>query len=85
LSNALNDSTDTSQISLTFNALAPFPIEINVRPASDKNLMNPTSHGKIRDAVLTTESFNAVRDLDYGTVTFGAGDADPVRKKRKMQ
>jgi hypothetical protein len=49
----------------------PFPILIDIKPATIPNGINPKSKGKIPVAILTTPSFNAAT-VDPTTVRFGA-------------
>jgi hypothetical protein len=57
------------------------PIEVNVdiKPKTDKNRINPNGDGQIRVAILTTDSFDAA-SVDSKTVRFGATgmEAAPV-------
>lgn len=58
----------------------PFPISIDVKPATLPNSINPNSKGKIPVAILTTRTFDAT-EVDPTTVLFGAtgGEVAPVQ------
>lgn len=49
-------------------------VEIDIKPGSDPNAINPRSKGVIPVAILTTESFNA-QIVDPSTVQFGPNGA----------
>jgi uncharacterized repeat protein (TIGR01451 family) len=50
------------------------PVEIDIKPGSDPNSINPNSKGVIPVAILTTENFDA-SSVDGSTVIFGPKDA----------
>ena len=58
----------------------PFPISIDVKPATFQNSINPKTKGKIPVAVLTTRDFDAT-EVDPTTVLFGAtgNEVGPVQ------
>jgi hypothetical protein len=53
----------------------PFPISIDVKPATFPNSINPKSRGRIPVAILTTNTFNAT-DVDPATMLFGANGSE---------
>jgi len=57
----------------------PIPVEIDIKPGSYPNPINPGSNGVIPVAIFTTDEFNAA-DVDPGTVTL-AGAKVAVRGK----
>jgi hypothetical protein len=60
--------------------LVPVPSELDIRPGSDLNPINPMSRGVIPVAILGTETFN-IADLDPTTLAFGPLGASPAHKK----
>jgi hypothetical protein len=52
-------------------------VEIDIKPGSNHNPVNPRSRGRIAVAVLTTEDFDA-DTADVSTVEFGPGGAQPL-------
>lgn len=58
-------------------AIATQEIEIDIKPGSDKNPVNPKSNGKLKVAIITTDEFDA-STVDAETVLFGPGEAKPV-------
>ncbi len=54
--------------------LLPQPVDIDIKPGSDPNGVNPRSRGKIPVAILTTPTFDAL-DVDPVTVAFGPNGA----------
>lgn len=52
-------------------------IDIDIKPGSDPNSINPTSGGIIPVAVLTDENFDATT-IDVSTIAFGPNEAKPV-------
>lgn len=67
----------------TIDSLTPLPappleLEVDIKPGWDVNRINPLGGGVIRVAILGTETFDIV-DVDPSTLTFGPGEAQPVR------
>jgi hypothetical protein len=56
-------------------------VEIDIKPASKPNPVNPKSRGVLRVAVLGSGAFDATQ-VDSPTVRFGPGNASPVRDGR---
>jgi hypothetical protein len=56
-------------------------IEIDIRPFSKSNNVNPKSRGVLLVAVLGSGEFDATQ-VDSSTVHFGPGEASPVRDSR---
>jgi 6-phosphogluconolactonase (cycloisomerase 2 family) len=52
-------------------------IEIDIRPGSDRNRVNPRSNGKIPVAILGSDRFDAV-DVERASVRFGPAEAIPA-------
>nr|NIM94559.1 hypothetical protein [Anaerolineales bacterium] len=52
-----------------------FLVDIDIKPSSDPNAINPRSKGVIPVAILTTETFDAIA-VDPSTVTFGPEGAE---------
>ena len=57
----------------------PEPIDIDIKPGSNINPVNPKSKGKIPVAILSTSDFNARKMVDRDSLTFGAtGDENSL-------
>ncbi len=52
-------------------------VDIDIKPGSDPNSINPSGKGVIPVAILTTDNFDATT-VDPDTVIFGPGGAEPV-------
>ena len=57
----------------------PEPVEIDIKPNSDPNGLNPKGKGVVPVAIVTTEDFDATT-VDPATVTFGPNMVEPVHK-----
>lgn len=57
----------------------PEPVEIDIKPNSDPNGLNPKGKGVVPVAIVTTEDFDATT-VDPTTVRFGPDMAEPVHK-----
>lgn len=66
----------------TYSELTEVPLDI--KPNEYPNNINPRSHGKVKVAVLTTNTFNA-NTIDATTIRFGktGSEAAPVRAELK--
>jgi len=67
----------------TIDSLTPLPappleLEVDIEPGRDVNRINLRGQGVIRVAILGTETFD-VADVDPSTLTFGPGEAQPLR------
>lgn len=60
------------------------PVEIDIKPESDKNPINTKSKGVIPVAVYSTADFDAT-DIDVSTVTFGANGATESHGKAHIE
>jgi hypothetical protein len=59
-------------------------VEIDIKPGSDPNSINPFSRGVIPVAILTTEDFDALT-VDPDSVLFGPAKAEKVHKKAHVE
>ena len=59
-------------------------VTIDIKPGSSANTINPKSHGKIRVAILTTETFDATT-VAPRSVRFGPDGAKAVHKKGQIK
>ncbi len=59
-------------------------IEIDIKPGSDPNSINPKSKGVIPVAILTSDTFDAA-SVDPGSVTFGPTGTEAVPVKWAME
>lgn len=54
-----------------FTPLAFVFVDIDIKPGSDSNTVNPKSNGKIPVAILSTKDFDAPSQVDQNSLTFG--------------
>jgi len=59
-------------------------IDIDIKPGSDPNAVNPRSKGLIPVAILTTGDFDAA-EVEPSTVTFGTANASMVHKNAHVE
>lgn len=67
-------SDSESSIGNIFTAATSIEVEIDIKPGSNPNSINPDSKGVIPVAILTTAAFNA-STVDPATVLFGPDEA----------
>lgn len=76
---------DGAVSSLTVDVTLPSPrdtvdihfVNIDIKPGSDHNSINPKSKGKIPVAILSTPTFNAPAEVDTTSLTFGRTGDEP--------
>lgn len=57
-------------------------VEIDIKPGSDPNSINPSSRGTIPVAILTTDDYDAPGETDRESLTFGrTGDEDSLHRR----
>ena len=73
------DCQPGATVTLAAPGVGPQPVDIDIKPGSDPNPINPGSNGLIPVAILTTDDFNAA-DVEPNSVTL-AGVEVAVRGK----
>jgi hypothetical protein len=61
----------------------PIPVDIDIKPGSDPNPINPGSNGLIPVAIFTTDTFDAA-DVDPGSVTLAGAEVAVRGKSEKL-
>ena len=67
-------------VSVLLNQCATLGVEIDIKPDSSSNSVNPRSHGVIPVAVFGNDSFHVV-DIDAETLGFGPGVAPIIHRQ----
>lgn len=73
----VQDDTDVDYMTLTVTSNCAIVVDIDIKPGSDPNSINPNSKGVIPVAILTTPDFDATT-VDAETVRFGPDEAGAV-------
>jgi sugar lactone lactonase YvrE len=71
------DSESTSRDRVHIFVPAPLRISIDIKPGSFPNSINPKSRGKIPVAILSSATFNALAQVDQGSLKFGRTGDEP--------
>ena len=74
---------------ITLDYLEQFPsaeelVEIDIKPGSDPNAIQPFKMGVTPVGILSSSTFSA-ETVDFSTVTFGPDEATPVHKKPHLE
>ena len=72
-----------SDITVVVGASDPIEVEIDIKPGSDTNPINPKSKGLVPVAILTTDEFNAA-DVDPSTVKLAGASVATRGKTEKL-
>lgn len=81
--NAGNQFTRTDCVHLTVEPLV-IDVDVDIKPGSFPNSINPNSKGVIPVAILTTAAFDA-STVDPTTVAFGPADAAPAHRHAHIE
>lgn len=69
--NATSSAGGSTLCSVTLNAINLATVNIDIKPFSNPNSINPKSHGNVSIAILSTQDFDALAEIDILSLTFG--------------
>lgn len=78
------DSTLNATVQGYWTIIVPCPVDIDIKPGSDPNSINPGKKGVIPVAILSTDTFDATQ-VDADTVRFGPDGAEKIHEDAHLE